>query len=113
MLKRIWRGWSTPANADAYEELLRATIFPGIEARNIAGFLSIELLRRPIDGEVEFATIMTFADQAAVVCFAGPMHETAVVPPAAQRLLSRHDGQAAHYELRITGQAQAQDSGSA
>ncbi|MGJ4956916.1 antibiotic biosynthesis monooxygenase [Bradyrhizobium sp. HKCCYLRH2015] len=112
MLKRIWCGWSTPANADAYEDLLRAAIFPGIEARNIAGFLSIELLRRPIDGD-EFATIMTFADQAAVVCFAGPMHETAVVPPAAQRLLSRYDGQAAHYELRVTGQAQAQHSGSA
>ncbi|GLH79311.1 antibiotic biosynthesis monooxygenase [Bradyrhizobium sp. SSBR45G] len=102
MLKRIWRGWTSPANADAYEDLLRATIFPGIMDRKIEGLLGIELLRRPDDTEVEFMTIMAFADQDAIVRFAGPAHETAVVPPAAQRLLSRYDEQAAHFELRTT-----------
>ena len=101
MLKRLWRGWTAPANADAYEELLRSTIFPGIVERRIAGFLGIELLRRPLGTEVEFVTIMTFTDHDAIVRFAGPAHATAVVPPAAQALLSRYDLEAAHYDLRI------------
>ena len=31
MISRIWHGWTTPANADAYEALLREEIFAGIE----------------------------------------------------------------------------------
>ncbi|CCD84790.1 conserved protein of unknown function [Bradyrhizobium sp. ORS 285] len=100
MLKRIWRGWTTPANADAYEELLRSTIFPGIKDRAIPGFVAIELLRRPLDTEVEFVTMMTFTDDNAVINFAGPSKE-AVVPPAARKLLSRYETHAAQYELRI------------
>ncbi|WP_257169078.1 antibiotic biosynthesis monooxygenase [Bradyrhizobium sp. SRS-191] len=100
MLKRIWRGWTAPADADAYEELLRSTIFPGIKDRAIPGFIGIELLRRSLDTEVEFVTIMRFSDDDAVVRFAGPAKE-AVVPPAARVLLSRYETHAAQYELRI------------
>ena len=27
MILRLWRGWTTAANADTYEELIRSTIF--------------------------------------------------------------------------------------
>ncbi|WP_315779723.1 MULTISPECIES: antibiotic biosynthesis monooxygenase [unclassified Bradyrhizobium] len=101
MLKRIWRGWTSPANADAYEALLRSTIFPGIKDRAIPGFTGIELLRRPLETEVEFMTIMTFTDKDAVKRFAGAAHEQAVVPAAAQALLSRYDAQSAHYVVRV------------
>ena len=40
---RLWRGWTTPENADGYEELIRATIFPGILARTFAGLEGLEL----------------------------------------------------------------------
>jgi hypothetical protein len=30
MIVRFWRGWTTAANADGYEELIRSTIFPHI-----------------------------------------------------------------------------------
>ena len=56
MIARIWYGYTTPENADAYETLLRTEIFPGILARNVAGFRRIELLRGPVGEEVEFAT---------------------------------------------------------
>jgi len=46
MISRIWHGWTTPENADAYERLLRSEIFAGIAARRIEGFLGIDLLRR-------------------------------------------------------------------
>ncbi|MGC2778403.1 MAG: antibiotic biosynthesis monooxygenase [Bradyrhizobium sp.] len=104
MLKRVWRGWTAPANADAYDDLLRSTVFPTIVDRKTEGFLGIELLRRRLETEVEFMTIMSFADHDAVVRFAGPAYETAVVPPAARLLLSRHDRHAAHYERRTTCQ---------
>ncbi|CCE00651.1 hypothetical protein [Bradyrhizobium sp. STM 3809] len=101
MLKRIWRGWTTPANADAYEALLRSTIFPGIEDRAIPGFIGIELLRRPLAAEVEFMTIMTFTNEDAVVRFAGASRDQAVVPPAAHVLLGRYEAQSALYDVRV------------
>jgi hypothetical protein len=101
MLKRLWRGWTNPVNADAYEELLRSTIFPGILARRIEGFRSIELLRRDHGAEVEFITLMAFDDREAVVRFAGPDWDVSVVPPTARAVLSRFDDKAAHYEERI------------
>ena len=58
-IKRIWHGWTTRENADVYERLLHDEVFPGIEAKDIAGYRSIELLRRELEDEVEFITIMT------------------------------------------------------
>jgi heme-degrading monooxygenase HmoA len=97
---RIWHGWTTPANADAYERLLRTEIFHGIAARRIPGYRGIELLRRPADGSVEFVTLMRFDSLDAVRAFAGADYETAVVPPAARALLERFDARSAHYEVR-------------
>ena len=52
-IKRIWHGWTTPENADLYEDLLNSEVFPSIEAKRIPGYRSIELLRRDLDDEVE------------------------------------------------------------
>ena len=100
MICRIWHGWTAPANADAYEHLLREEILVGIAAREIAGFHGIQLLRRDAGEEVEFVTIMRFESLDAVRSFAGPDYEQAVVPPAARKLLARFDARSAHYELR-------------
>ena len=97
---RIWHGWTTPANADAYEHLLRHEIFTGIRNRRIKGFQHIQLLRRTAEDEVEFVTIMTFDSLDAVREFAGADYEAAVVPPKAQALLSRYDRRSQHYEVR-------------
>ena len=100
MIARIWHGWTTPENADAYESLLRHEIFIGIQDRQIAGFREIQLLRRSLETEVEFTTIMWFDSIDAVRSFAGQDYEVAVVPPQAQALLSRFDGRSQHYEVR-------------
>jgi len=102
MLVRIWYGWTTLAKAEAYEQLLRTEIFAGIAARKIPGFHGIELLRRTVGDEVEFVTVMRFADVAAVTAFAGADYELAVVPPAARALLSRFDARSRHYDLRLS-----------
>ncbi|MBM3517351.1 MAG: antibiotic biosynthesis monooxygenase [Alphaproteobacteria bacterium] len=100
MIVRVWQGWTTPENADAYEALLRAEVFPGIAAKGLAGYRGIELLRRPAGEEVEFVTIMRFDDWTAVKRFAGGDHEVAYVPAAARVVLKRYDARSRHYEQR-------------
>lgn len=99
MICRIWHGWTTAANAEAYESLLRGEIFGGIAAREIVGFQGIDLIRRDGADEVEFVTVMWFESVEAVRAFAGPDHEVAVVPPAARELLARFDHRSAHYHV--------------
>ena len=100
MICRIWHGWTTPKNADAYERLLRSEVFGGIAGRAIAGYQGIELLRRAGTEEVEFVTLMWFDSLEAVRQFAGAGYEVAVVPPAARTLLKRFDERSTHYEVR-------------
>jgi heme-degrading monooxygenase HmoA len=100
MISRIWRGWTTPQNADPYETLLKSEIFPGILGRNIAGFRRIELYRASTGDEVEFVTVMWFDSMDAVKAFAGADHDVAVVPPKARAVLKRFDDRSKHYEVR-------------
>ena len=100
MISRIWHGWTTPENADAYEVLLKSEIFTGIKNRKIPGFQGIQLFRRELDDEVEFVTIMWFDSIEAVRNFAGEDYETAVVPPKARALLSRFDARSQHFKVR-------------
>ncbi|RPH38197.1 antibiotic biosynthesis monooxygenase [bacterium] len=100
MISRLWHGYTTPANADAYENLLTNEIFAGIGSRRIKGYHGIQLLRRNIKDEVEFITVMWFDSIDAVREFAGEDYEQAVVPPAARAILSRFDGRSQHYEVK-------------
>ncbi len=100
MICRIWHGWTTAGNAEAYDELLRSEIFHGIAGRAIPGYHGIELLRRRDGDLTEFVTIMWFDTLDAVRAFAGPDYECAVVPPKARVLLERFDERSAHYDVR-------------
>jgi hypothetical protein len=100
MISRIWHGYTTRANADAYENLLKGEIFVGISNRHIRGYQGIHLLRRNSPDGVEFITVMWFDSLDAVREFAGDDYEKAVVPPEARVLLSRFDERSQHYEVR-------------
>jgi heme-degrading monooxygenase HmoA len=100
MISRIWHGWTTPENADAYEALLKSEIFAGIQDREIAGYRGLQLFRRSLETETEFITIMWFDSWDAVRAFAGDDHEVAVVPEKARALLARFDARSQHYEVR-------------
>jgi heme-degrading monooxygenase HmoA len=100
MISRIWHGWTTHGNADAYESLLKNEIFPGIQARRIPGYRGIQLYRRDLEAESEFITVMWFDSLDAVKAFAGADHDVAVVPSRARELLSRYDQRSAHYVVR-------------
>jgi heme-degrading monooxygenase HmoA len=103
MIRRIWHGWTKRENADAYEQLLREEVLPGIH--RVPGFKGAQLLRRDAPSkdahskdEVEFVTITLFDSLEAVKEFAGEDYEVAVVPPEARKLLSHFDARSAHYE---------------
>ena len=98
-IKRIWRGWTSHRNAGTYQKLLQEVVKPGIEAKNISGYRSLELLRRDLDDEVEFMTIMTFDVLENIVGLQGPDYERAYVPEAAQAVLNRWDETCLHFEV--------------
>ena len=100
MISRIWHGWTTKANAEAYESLLKNEIFIGIRNRRIPGYRGIHLLRRNLGDEVEFVTVMWFDSIEAVRAFAGEDYQVAVVPPKARALLLRFDERSQHYEVK-------------
>ncbi len=100
MISRIWHGWTTSENADVYENLLRDEIFVGIKNRKINGFIDIQMLRRNLNDEVEFVTIMKFDTIEAVKEFAGDDYEACVVPQKARAVLKRFDARSQHYEIK-------------
>jgi antibiotic biosynthesis monooxygenase (ABM) superfamily enzyme len=99
---RYWRGWTTPQNADAYQKIVSEQVLPGIAARQLDGYHGAYLLRRDLDQEVEFATVMIFDSIDNVRAFAGEDYETAYVPAAAQAVLARFDAKSAHYSTLLT-----------
>jgi heme-degrading monooxygenase HmoA len=100
MICRLWHGWTTPRNADAYEDLLKQEIFAGIASRRIDGYRGIQLLRRDLGAETEFVTMMWFTSLDAVRAFAGEDYTRAVVPAKARALLARYDARSAHYDVK-------------
>lgn len=104
MIARHWRGWTTLANADAYERLLREQILPGF--LSIPGYCGGQVLRREVDsesgGESEFVVINYFNSLDAVKRFAGEDYTVPVFEPEARVLLSRIENVALHYEIRAS-----------
>ena len=101
MIARIWRGWTTPENADAYQRIVSQEVLPGIAARDLDGYQGAYLLRRRLDDEVEFATILLFDTLEQVRAFAGEDYEAAYVPPRARAVLARFDQRSAHYDTLL------------
>jgi len=92
-------GRATTQNADAYERIVREQVIPGIEARRIPGFRSIDLARGEREHDVEFMTLMWFDSLDAVKAFTGDDYEVAHVPAEAQAVLADFDKRSAHYQV--------------
>jgi antibiotic biosynthesis monooxygenase (ABM) superfamily enzyme len=100
MIARIWHGWTKPADANAYEKLLRDEIFPSIAAQKIEGYRGAELFVRENGDEVEFVTLLRFDSMDAVTEFAGLQTSKPVIFPKAEGLITRME-QARHYRVAI------------
>jgi len=100
MIARVWRGWTSAENADAYEKLLREVVYPGLQKIN--GYHGGYIFRRSQDGqdETEFVTVNLFESLDAVKAFAGPDYDVPVFEPEARRLLSKVEPIARHYNVK-------------
>ena len=99
MIARIWHGWTKPADAATYEELLRTKILPGIARQNIPGYRGAELFIHENTHEMEFVTLLRFDSMDAVVLFAGPDAARPVIHSDAEPLLTRMDTHSRHYRV--------------
>jgi len=97
MIARTWHGYAKPEHADAYEALLKPEVLPGIS--KVKGYRGAYLLRRKLENEVEFITILLWDSIDAIRAVAGEDYETAVVPEERRKYLARYDAKAAHYEV--------------
>jgi heme-degrading monooxygenase HmoA len=100
MVARIWNGYTSFKNADAYENFLKTEFMPAVEKKKIPGYRKFHLLRKEERDGVAFTTIMWFDNLEQIKAFAGEEYEKAVVHPTAEALLKKHDSQARHFELR-------------
>jgi antibiotic biosynthesis monooxygenase (ABM) superfamily enzyme len=100
MIARIWHGWTKPADAKAYENMLRDEIFPSIAARKISGYHGAELFIREDGNEVEFVTLLRFDSMKGVKEFAGADETRPVIYLGVEQLLTRMEG-AQHYRIAI------------
>lgn len=100
MVARVWHGWTTPANAEAYEAMLKPELLPGVSRKK--GYRGSYLLRRDAGAEVEFITILLWDSLDDVRAIAGADCEAAVVPEERRRYLSRWDDRAAHFDVAAT-----------
>lgn len=100
MICRIWHGWTSPTNADAYESYLENELFPHVE-RDLKkrGYRGFQLLRLNRGTEVEFVTMLWFESLENVKSFAGNNYAKPVISEKARTLLARYVDHAEHYEL--------------
>lgn len=98
MIARVWKGWTRPENADAYENLLRETVIPGL--RQIPGHRGTYIMRQEGADETEFIVMNLFETLEAVKAFAGENYAVAVFEPEAKILLSRVEPLAQHYKVK-------------
>lgn len=100
MVARMWRGYTRPEHADAYEAMLTPELLPGLS--RVKGFRGSYLLRRPSGDEIEFVTIILWDSLDDIRAVAGEDYEAAVVPEERRQYLSRWDARAVHYEVAST-----------
>lgn len=95
---RVWRGTTAPGDdADAYLAHLTGTVMPDLAA--IPGYLGAEVLRRTTGSAEEFVVATRWASMDAVLAFAGPDVERAVVEPPARAVLQAFDDRVRHYRV--------------
>jgi heme-degrading monooxygenase HmoA len=104
MVCRMWRGWTTVMQADAYDRYLRDELFPRVERElGARGYRGFHVLRLGQGSEVEFVTLVWFDSLDAVKSFAGQNYEIPVITVKAHTLLSRYAERVEHFELSASG----------
>lgn len=97
MISRQWRGLAKPTHGDLYVEHLREETFPAL--RSIPGFVDASILKREVDGGVEFLIVTRWSSMEAIEAFAGRDRDLAVVPKNVHEMMIDYDRSVRHYEV--------------
>jgi heme-degrading monooxygenase HmoA len=97
MIARIWRGWTSSEDADAYVEYLEQTGIPAY--RGTAGNRGAFILRRRDGDRCEFLTLSFWTSLDAIRVFAGDAVDEAVFYPEDDRFLVDRETRVTHFEL--------------
>lgn len=97
MIARVWRGATKPEHADAYEAMLKPELLPGLS--KVPGYRGSYFLRRDLDLEVEFVTIIFWESLDSLKGYAGDDYEVSIIPEERRQYLSKHQERAEHFEV--------------
>jgi heme-degrading monooxygenase HmoA len=97
MIARTWHATATREQASTYQCHFATKVVPHLKA--IAGYRGASLLRRDIDGGVEFLAVTLWHSLDSIRAFAGSDPEKAVVDPEAQAVLTKFDTVAGNYQV--------------
>jgi heme-degrading monooxygenase HmoA len=97
MISRHWKGTVRRDLADRYVSHLEEETFP--QLASLAGFVRATILRRDVEGGIEFQIVTLWDSLAAIKAFAGVDIEAAVVPDNVQEMMLAYDRRASHYEV--------------
>jgi len=97
MILRMWRGRATVEKSGEYVDHATNKVFPALCA--IEGHRGAYLLRRAVDGAIEFVVLTLWESMQAIRRFAGVQPEKAVVEPEARAVLTACDEFVTHFEV--------------
>ena len=100
MIARTWHARAVPEKADAYAAHFTDAVIPSL--KSLAGHRGAFLLRRDVDGCVEFLAMTLWESRASIEAFAGKDISRAHVEPEGRAALSSFDDFAEHYDVTFT-----------
>jgi heme-degrading monooxygenase HmoA len=96
MIARIWRGWTSRDDAEAYARYLEEIAAP--DSLGTPGNRGFSVLHRPDGDREEFLTISLWDSLESVRAFAGEHVERAVFYPEDDRYLVEREQTVSHFE---------------
>ena len=96
-IARLWTCRAKAANPDAYPRHFRDKVLPELD--QIAGFLGAMLMRRDVDGTVEYTVLTRWVSMDIIRRFAGENPEKAVVHEEIAAALESYDKTVQHSEI--------------
>ena len=100
MIARTWRAQASPDKEDAYADHFTGSVVPSL--KSLSGHRGAFLLRREIDGKVEFLAMTLWESRASIEAFAGKDIGRAHVEPEGRAALASFDDFAEHHDVAFT-----------
>ena len=96
-IARLWSCRIAPADADLYPKYFRDTVLPELDA--MPGFLGAMLMRREVEGAIEYTMLTRWVSMDVIRRLAGEDVEKPVMHPEITAVLLSYDDRVRHNEI--------------